>query len=381
MAQTPTRPLRVLLVTRAPVGGVWRHILDLTDGLLDRGFELGIAVDSVGASEHVKATLERFKPKLALGVHALEIPRLPGMGDIKLALKIRRLIKEVKPDIVHGHQAKGGLYARLGCWRNGPKAVYTPHGGVLHYDWSTLGGKLFLSTERQLIPLTHQFIFESRFGADGFATKIGDTQGRERIVFNGLGEAEYAGGPDFLVEPSHDFAFVGEMRGIKGVDVLLEALCQIHHPSGRPLRVLMLGDGPMLEDYKDYASKLGLDDEVTFVGRRPVREAFGATNTIVVPSRAESLPYIVIEAIAAGKQVIATDVGGIGEIFGPTRDALVAPDDVDALAGAMRKSLEPMDNSTKEALESRYTYLAANFHVDTMVDQIVDSYRRLLNAT
>lgn len=380
MGATDGKPLRVLLITRAPVGGLWRHILDLTDGLLERGFELGIAVDSLRASDHVRSTLERFAPRLELGVHTLDIPRLPGWGDLKLSMQFRRLIKELQPNVVHGHGAKGGLYARLSAWRTDTHAVYTPHGGSLHYDWKTMSGKVFLTAERRLIPLTHQFLFESQFSADGFEEKIGDTRGRDKVVFNGLGSGEFAGGPVTLEDPTHDFAFVGEMRAIKGVDVLLEALCQIHHPDGRPLRVLMLGDGPMLDDYCDYAEKLGLAGEVTFVGRRPVREAFAATNTIVVPSRAESLPYIVIESIAAGKQVVATDVGGIGEIFGPTRDALVPADDVDALAQAMREALKPRSQAVIETLDTRYAYLAENFHVDTMVDQIAESYRAIAAA-
>lgn len=380
MTRTDGKPLRVLLITRAPVGGLWRHILDLTDGLLDRGFELGIAVDSLRASEHVRATLKRFEPRLALGVHTLDIPRLPGWGDLRLSMQFRKLIKTVRPDIVHGHGAKGGLYARLSAWRTEASAVYTPHGGSLHYDWKTMGGKVFLTAERRLIPLTHQFLFESQFSADGFEEKIGDTQGRDKVVFNGLRSREFAGGPVVLDEPTHDFAFVGEMRAIKGVDVLLEALCQVRHPEGRPLKVLMLGDGPMLDDYRTYAEQLGLADEVSFVGRRPVREAFAATNTVLVPSRAESLPYIVIESIAAGKQVIATDVGGISEIFGPTRDALVPADNVDALAEAMRQALEPRSPTTESELEKRYAYLAENFHVDTMVDQIAASYRNLSQA-
>lgn len=371
------QPLRVLLITRAPVGGLWRHILDLTDGLLDRGFELGIVVDTLRASDHVRSTLERFEPRLALGVHTLAIPRLPGWGDLRLSLQCRDLIKQLKPHIVHGHSAKGGLYARLSSWNMDPKAAYTPHGGSLHYDWKTLGGKVFLSGEKALLPITDQFLFESKYSALGYETKIGDTKGRSRVVFNGLGDKEFAGGPVVLDRPTHDFAFVGEMRAIKGVDVLLEALCQVRHPEGRRLKVLMLGDGPMLEDYKGYARQLGLGDEVTFAGRRPVREAFAATNTIVVPSRAESLPYIVMESIAAGKQVIASDVGGIGEIFGPTRDALIEPDNADALAVALIQDLQPRTPALQAQIDLRYAFVAENFHVNAMVDQIAETYRML----
>ncbi|MEM6710836.1 MAG: glycosyltransferase [Pseudomonadota bacterium] len=370
-------PLRVLLIARAPVGGAWRHILDLTDGLLERGFQLGIVVDSMRASDHVRATLERFRPRLDLGVHTLSIPRAPGMGDLSIIRACRRLIAELKPDIVHGHSAKGGLYARLASWGTPAKAVYTPHGGSLHLNKASLNGRLILATEKALIKITDRFIFESAFSADGFAEKIGDTGGLSSIIHNGLRNDEFAGAPTWLDEPPYDFAFVGEMRAIKGVDVLLEALCQVTHPSGRSLKVLMLGDGPMLADYKAYADALGLGDEVHFKGRRPAIEAFEATNTIVVPSRAESLPYVVMETIARGRNVIASDVGGIAEIFGPTRNALIQPDDVEALAGALQSTLTSTQADMRDILDARYAHMTEHFHVDTMVDAVAETYRAL----
>lgn len=369
---------RVLLITRAPVGGLWRHILDLTDGLLERGFELGVVVDSLQASESVKGVLKRFEPKLALGVHTLEIPRVPGIGDVRVARHCRKLIKDLKPDIVHGHGAKGGLHARLAAWGTPAKSFYTPHGGSLHYNWNSVGGAMFLSTERAFLGITNQFLFESRYSHDGFTAKIGDTTGKSRVIFNGLRSTEFAGSVQYIDKPDYDFAFVGEMRAIKGVDVLLDAIDVVAHGSGRVPKVLMLGDGPQMDEYKELAEELGIAESVDFVGRRPVREAFAATNTIVVPSRAESLPYIVIESIAAGKRVIATDVGGIGEIFGPTRDALIPSNDFEALAHAMEETLGAGALEDKVQLEARYDYVATNFHVDAMVDQAAQTYHMLL---
>ncbi|MEM6383752.1 MAG: glycosyltransferase [Pseudomonadota bacterium] len=374
------RPLRVLLITRAPVGGLWRHILDLTDGLLERGFELGIVVDSLRATDYVRETLERFAPRLSLGVHLLDIPRLPGSSDFSGIRACRKIVHELKPDIVHGHSAKGGLYARMGAWRRPAKAFYTPHGGSLHYTWDAMPGALYLLGEKFLLPLCDQFLFESRYSELGYATKIGAPTGRSRVIFNGLGQKEFAGKPLTLTNPQYDFAFVGEMRAIKGVDLLLQALTIVRSPDDRPARVLMLGDGPMLDHYRSLAERLGVDHQVDFVGRRPVREAFEATNTIVVPSRAESLPYIVMEAIAAGKRVVATNVGGIGEIFGPTRTELIEPESAYALAEAMRADLLPLDEARHNALQARYEHVATNFHVDRMVDQIAQSYRALTTS-
>lgn len=378
MSESPSRPIRVLIITRAPVGGLWRHVLDLTDGLLARGFELGIVVDRLRASSYVHETLERFAPRLALGAHALDMPRLPGWSDVRLALQCRALAKRLKADIVHGHSAKGGLYARLASAGRPVKSVYTPHGGSLHYDWSTLGGKVFLSAERALMRLGDAYLFESAYSRDGYRTKIGNPKGRDRVVYNGLRDTEFADEPHWIDEPDYDFAFVGEMRTIKGVDLVLDALEGLTRPDGSAPNVLMLGDGPLLEDFKATAAARGLGDQVTFVGRRPVRDAFAATNTLLVPSRAESLPYIVMEAIAAGKQVIATDVGGIGEIFGPTRDALIPSEDAAALRAAMARAFGRPSTDTRRVLAERFAFVRQTFHVDTMTDQVAAAYRDLL---
>lgn len=222
-------------------------------------------------------------------------------------------------------------------------------------------------------------MFESSFSHQGFTDKIGDTTGKSRVIFNGLRSSEFAGGVQYIEKPDYDFAFVGEMRAIKGVDVLLDAIDVVAHAKGKAPKVLMLGDGPQMDEYKALAEELGITEAVDFAGRRPVREAFAATNTIIVPSRAESLPYIVIESIAAGKNVIATDVGGIGEIFGPTRDALIPSNDFEALADAMEGTLGPRSPEDNVQLDARYDFVATNFHVDTMVDQAARTYNMLLH--
>ncbi len=95
------------------------------------------------------------------------------------------------------------------------------------------------------------------------------------------------------------------------------------------------GEGPREAELKALARAVGVADQVRFVGYRPAREAFAMGRMLVIPSRAESLPYVVLEAAAAGVPIIATRVGGIPEIFGPQSEHLIPPDDVGALAGAI----------------------------------------------
>src|SRR5205085_241243 len=99
-----------------------------------------------------------------------------------------RRANELAAGVVHGHGAKGGAYARLARNARGIR-VYTPHGGSLHYRWSTPAGFLYLAAERALMARTDLFLFESHFGRDAFRAKVGDPGTRARVVHNGVGGA------------------------------------------------------------------------------------------------------------------------------------------------------------------------------------------------
>ena len=109
----------------------------------------------------------------------------------------------------------------------------------------------------------------------------------------------------------------------------------------------------------------------------PAHEALALGRIMVVPSRAESLPYVVLEAVAAGKPLIACRVGGIPEIYGPLSDRLVPPEDAPALARAIAAALDD-PASTLETTRQLRERVAASFSVAAMVDGIVAGYRDAL---
>ncbi len=106
------------------------------------------------------------------------------------------------------------------------------------------------------------------------------------------------------------------MRDLKGPDLFIDALAKASEQTRRALTAVMVGDGEDLPRYIDQAARLGLKERITFRAAMPARQAFALARTVVVPSRAEALPYIVLEALAAAKPMIASAVGGIPEIFG-----------------------------------------------------------------
>jgi glycosyltransferase involved in cell wall biosynthesis len=275
---------------------------------------------------------------------------------------------------VHGHGAKGGAYARLARTRRAIR-VYTPHGGSLHYDWSSPAGFIYLASERLLMRRTDLFLFESAYGRDVFRAKIGEPGTRARVVHNGVTSAEFT--PVAADPQATDVVFVGELRVLKGVDVLIEALAQLAG-NGRIITATIVGDGPDRPAFE--AAARGLGQAVRFAGAMPARAAFALGRLLVVPSRAESLPYIVLEAAAARLPLLATRVGGIPEILGPDAADLVPPGDPAALARAIGAALERPTVAREAALRLR-TRVRASFSADVMTTGVLAAYADVLART
>ena len=166
--------------------------------------------------------------------------------------------------------------------------------------------------------------------------RIGKDVAPARVITNALQPADFAAR---VTDPgAADFLFVGELRHLKGVDVLLRALAKI--AASRPVSAVIVGAGAERDALEALSAELGLERSVTFTGAMPAAEAFRRGRCIVVPSRAESLPYIVLEAAAAGIPLIATDVGGIGEVTAGSDTPLIPAGDVEALARAMQGFLD-----------------------------------------
>src|SRR5690606_17876973 len=128
--------------------------------------------------------------------------------------------------------------------------------------------------------------------------------------------------PVLAAPDATDFLYVGMMRDLKGPDLFLAALKEVEKTTGRLVTGTLVGDGDDRDKYIAQARSLGLSDRVRFLPAMPVRQAFKLGRLVVVPSRAEAMPYIVLEALAARTALLATGVRGIPVICSP------APGDV-----------------------------------------------------
>jgi glycosyltransferase involved in cell wall biosynthesis len=366
--------LKILHILRAPFGGLFRHVVDVAGGQIKRGHRVGLIVDSTTGGAGADAALAELAPNLALGIMRLPITRQISWRDVGAVWQASRRIKVLAPDVLHGHGAKGAAIARLTFAAPDAVRAYTPHGGSLVYCPGTLSGGFYRSLERVLNPLTDLFLFESSYVAELFRTRIGRPRAMVRVVRNGISEAEFepiAPRPD-----ASDIVCVGELRPVKAMDVLIEALAALKR-SNRIVTATIGGEGPEAEKLKAQAAELGVAEQIKFIGHCPARTAFAMGRVLAIPSRAESLPYVVLEAAAAGLPIIASNVGGVPEIFGPQADRLIPANDVGALVGAITAALDRPDEaqSAAEVLRARVRY---EFSLGNMVEGNLAAYREAL---
>ncbi|MGD0332905.1 MAG: glycosyltransferase family 4 protein [Xanthobacteraceae bacterium] len=370
----PAPSLKILHILRAPLGGLFRHVVDVASGQSARGHRVGLIVDSTTGGARADAVLAELLPHLALGVQRVAMTRELSPSDIGALRVISQRISLLAPDVLHGHGAKGAALARLAPGAPNAIRVYTPHGGSLVYSPGTIRGAFYRKLEWLLRWRTDLFLFESAYVADLFRAEIGRPRAMVRIVRNGVGETEFA--PVTVRDDATDIVCVGELRPVKGIDVLIEALAILRR-SGRRVSATIAGEGPQGPELVAQAQRLGVADQIRFVGYQPAREAFAMGRMLVLPSRAESLPYVVLEAAAAGVPIVATRVGGIPEIFGPQAEHLIAPDNVSALVGAIGAAIEDPAQVSRVAQLVK-TRVHRVFSSTTMVDGGIAAYREAL---
>lgn len=367
---------RIVHCFRSPVGGIFRHVRDLADAQIAAGHDVGMVLDSSTGGTYEEALLDAVADRFTLGIKRIAMQRHIGPGDAMAALRTFNVIREMKPNILHGHGAKGGVYARafgslLRVSGSRVARLYSPHGGSLHYDDDILSGRILFRIERLLERGTDHLLFVSDYERQTYLRKIGTPRCPSSLIYNGISASEFE--PVGSDADAADFLFIGMMRDLKGPDIFVKALGQASRKAGRRLSAVMVGDGPDRDPLRQITEDPLYPADVTYRQPMPARAAFRMARIVVVPSRAEAMPYIVLEALAAGKPMIASAVGGIPEIFGEDSAALVAPDP-QHLADRMVEALT--DEAAYAAKMPKTEALRKTFSCGVMAHNIDQVYRQ-----
>ncbi|MGO8068932.1 glycosyltransferase [Rhizobium leguminosarum] len=376
------QPLRILHCFRSPIGGIFRHVRDLVEEHSKAGHEIGILCDSSTGGEYEDSLFDDIRPYLSLGLTRVPIRRSISPSDIATMWDTYKKIKSLRPDVLHGHGAKGGVLARLAgsalrVNRYRVARLYTAHGGSLHYSRSSLGGQFVLRMERLQEYFTDALVFICEYERDTYARKVGKPRTKTRLIYNGIGERDFE-----PIPPRSDavhFIYVGMLRDLKGPDLFVDAFAKTERLLGRPLSALMIGDGPDRDRYREMMVERGLGKRIGMLPAMRVHEAFSMAQNLVVPSRAEAMPYIVLEGLGAGKTIIASRVGGIPEVLGADSAALVEPGNSDDLARVMAETLSTPDWHARTMPKPEA--VKAVFSSAVMARDVLKLYHELVNPT
>jgi glycosyltransferase involved in cell wall biosynthesis len=330
---------RVLLVLRPDKGGAYRHVADLARGFAAAGHEVAVC-----------GPLAHRAEDLSVPVLPVEMSRqISARRDSASLLALARAVRRFRPDVVHAHGTKASVYARAGrpAYPRVP-VVYTPHG----YPFSgrfreARTARTYRAIERTLSRLATRVICVCESERE-LACSVGPPE-RTRVVYNGTEQDPAAEVLPAMLESSSAgpvVAAVSEFRAGKGIDTLLQAWAEVAGvvPDAR---LVIAGDGPERARIEQLAADPRVADSVQLLGTTPgAGPVLAGTDLFVNPSSggglewAESFPYTVLEGMAFGLPIVATDVGGVSEAIedGET-GVLVPPEDPNRLSEAIGRLL------------------------------------------
>ena len=360
----------------------------------DRGGPVDVTVALAAAlAERAGFEVRLFAPPPARGLDRvqglLSESRIEGKGAGRAILAARRRILDWHPDVVHAQDRRSGLVcARLGTptalrGRPRPTVVHTYHGLPDDVTQAWLDDpaapgpsrytRTVLAADAVVARAVDRTVAVAQPLADFLVGRLHVPVGRVVHIDNGLDlpaladRTEDAGTGRLL--------FVGLLVERKGVDVLLRALArQPTGPDGARHTLTVAGDGPHRLALERLRDDLGLADRVTFLGfRTDVPQLMAHHDAFVLPARMEQQPLVLIEAMASGLPVLATDVGGVADMLAG-RGRLVPPDDDAALAGALSELVRTGggQRSARSAELSRYAH--DRFSVQTCLERHLDLY-------
>ena len=387
--------MRVLrLITRLNIGGPSIQAITLSERLAARGFTTRLVHGSLGAGEGDMRYL------LSASADAEHVPslrrELSPADDYAAFARVSTILKEFRPHIVHTHMAKAGavgraataLYNRSAAKTERARVVHTYHGHVLEGYFSRPKTAFFVGIERLLARSTDRIVAISPAIRDELMHEhqIGRAEqyrvvplGFDLSALSAVDDRARAAARDSLGidRASKVVSTVGRLTAIKQHHLFLEAarIIASHEPAAL---FLIAGDGELRPALEQTARDLGIADRVRFLGwRRDLPVIYGATDVFLLTSRNEGTPVALIESLAAGVPGVATDVGGVRDVFDSAIGALAAYDDAAGLAAAVSRLLGDA-NLRRTTGERGRTAIVARYGIDRLIGDIDALYHELL---
>jgi glycosyltransferase involved in cell wall biosynthesis len=361
-----------LLIGQLGLGGAEKQVVLLADGLRRRGVDARVLVMFGGG--------ERTAELRAAGVPVVDLAfrrRPVGVGMVWANLlaytKMIFLLRRDRPAVLHAFLFHSYVAAAPAAWLARVPVLVAGRRSLS----VTRGRPVMRIVERIATRMTQHLVANAEAVAADARDHERVPAGKVSVVYNALPESAFAPAPAATVDTGRPVVLcVANLRECKGHRYLLDAAALLR-ARGRAVTLVLAGDGPLRTALERQAADLGVD--ARFLGRRTdVPALLARADVVVSASLAEGLSNTVMEAMAAGRPVIGTDVGGTGELL-RDRGILVPPADPGALADALEVLLADAGTGTRLAASAR-AWIERNSSLDAMVDRHLELYGRLACA-
>jgi glycosyltransferase involved in cell wall biosynthesis len=379
------------VIARLNMGGPAHHVGLLGSMLDGERYETLLLHGEVGAGEASLEDSVRSRGVTLAQVPGLR-PEVRPHDDLRALASLVRAIRRARPDIVHTHTAKAGMLGRLAAVLAGgarPVLVHTYHGHVLEGYFDPLRTATYRAMERRLADVSDALVGVSQATVDDLVRLGIAPRYKFRVVPVGLDlepflRLRHRDGVGFRREAGACngevlLTFVGRLVPIKRIEVLLEAFARAR-ASGAPVRLAVVGGGPLESELERLARDLGVAEVTRFMGYRSDMAAVAAASDLAVLSSAnEGTPVSLIEAAAAGRPAVATAVGGVPDVVTAETGFLVPEGDVDALASAVARLAADPQLRARMGTKAR-DHVAERFSAVRLASDVDDVYRELLES-
>ena len=353
-----------------------RYLLALATELDRKRFTLSVIVPDDGPLVH------RLH---ALGVETACVPLSHRLVSPAAFLGLVRTLQRLHPTIVQSHGARSNVYTRLaGRYAGVPIVLSTVHNSLFDYDVPGWRRTLYVLAERLTSPLADRILSVSEAIARDLVERYRIAAARTVVIHNGIDAWAFRPAREpaavraalGVEDGRRVIVMAGRMTPQKGWDLVLEAAARLAAVRS-DLAWVLVGDGPLRAALTRRAADLGV--AARFTGARSdMADVFGCADLVLLASRSEGLPFTLLEAMALGKPVVATRVGGVPEVVEDGRSGrLVSPEDPAALATAVAGVLDGPDAAAMGArgrarVESAFT-------LDRMVRAVERVYDAVLH--
>jgi len=404
----------IRIIARLNVGGPAKHVVWLTSGLRDAGFDTLLVTGKVPEGEE---DMSYFADEMGVTPrYFAEMSREISLNDAKTVWKLFRLFRQERPDIVHTHTAKAGTVGRTagflyrwltpGVFIGKPrqcKFVHTYHGHVFHSYYGRMRTRVFLAVERLLAKLvTDRLIVVSKQQSIEIGEKFRvGSSGQIRVIPLGLDLGLFADHASRRTKFRHELCIpdhtiligiVGRLTEIKNHQMFLNVVARLKEIDPAcwrqgAVRFIVIGDGGLRDDLEDQCEELGLEKDVIFVGSRKDPEYFyPALDVVALTSHNEGTPLTLIEAMANARPVVATSVGGVVDLLGDVvedgpyqvclRGISVDAGDAEAFVSALSRIIR--DRSLRQELGDRgLEFVEVNYSKERLFEDIKNLYSEL----